>query len=100
MIASSVLFHHLSFLFLTQKYSVWLFLQTLKSFKVKMLVLSAIPGLVETWTSHFGFKPIGDTERRQLNHVNLMLFPGTELLIKNLEDTTEETGEVIGDTKL
>lgn len=70
--------------------------KTLKSFKVKMLVLSAIPGLVETWTSHFGFKPIGDTERRQLNHVNLMLFPGTELLIKNLEDTTEETGEIIG----
>ncbi|XP_042421099.1 increased DNA methylation 1-like isoform X1 [Zingiber officinale] len=70
--------------------------KTLKSFKVKMLVLSAIPGLVETWTSHFGFKSIGDIERRQLNHVNFMLFPGTELLIKNLEDTTEETGEVIG----
>ncbi|XP_074575334.1 increased DNA methylation 1 [Curcuma longa] len=70
--------------------------KTLKSFKVKMLVLSAIPGLVETWTSHFGFKPIRDTERRQLNHVNFMLFPGTEMLIKNLEDTTEETSEVIG----
>ncbi|WOL15639.1 increased DNA methylation 1-like [Canna indica] len=65
----------------------------LKSSKVKMLVLSAVPGLVETWTLHFGFKPIGDVERRQLKHINLMLFPGTELLIKNLEEsTTEESG--------
>ncbi|CAL9132510.1 unnamed protein product [Musa acuminata var. zebrina] len=65
----------------------------LKSFGVKMLVISAIPILVETWTSHFGFKPIEDVERRQLNHVNLMLFPGTALLIKQLEEpATEESG--------
>lgn len=67
----------------------------LRSFKVQMLVLSAIPGLVETWTSHFGFKPIGDIERRMLNHVSLMLFPGTELLIKYLgEAKVEESGAV------
>ncbi|RZS17133.1 hypothetical protein BHM03_00049248 [Ensete ventricosum] len=65
----------------------------LKSFGVKMLVISAIPILVETWTSHFGFKPIEDVERRHLNHVNLMLFPGTALLIKQLEEpTTEKSG--------
>lgn len=54
------------------------------SFKVKILVLSAIPSLVETWTAGFGFKPIGDEEKQELTNVSLMLFPGTILLKKNL----------------
>ncbi|KAG0528275.1 hypothetical protein BDA96_06G304600 [Sorghum bicolor] len=55
------------------------------SFNVKMLVLSAIPELVSTWVSGFGFKPIEDAERKQLHNVNLMLFPGTSLLTKRLD---------------
>jgi hypothetical protein len=57
----------------------------LRSFNVKMLVLSAIPELVSTWVSGFGFKPIEDAERKQLHNVNLMLFPGTSLLTKRLD---------------
>ncbi|XP_066380321.1 increased DNA methylation 1-like [Miscanthus floridulus] len=66
----------------------------LKSFHVKMLVLSAIPELVSTWVSGFGFKPIEEYERKQLDTINLMLFPGTSLLIKSLEDgtLTEKSG--------
>jgi hypothetical protein len=60
-------------------------MQMLRSFNVKMLVLSAIPELVSTWVSGFGFKPIEDTERKQLHNVNLMLFPGTSLLTKKLD---------------
>lgn len=63
-------------------------MQKLKSFHVKMLVLSAIPELVSTWVSGFGFKPIEEYERKQLDTINLMLFPGTSLLIKSLEDNT------------
>lgn len=63
------------------------------SFKVKMLVLSAIPSLVDTWTSGFGFKPIDDEEELQLAKVNLMLFPGTTLLTKNLHEVpSQESG--------
>lgn len=58
------------------------------SFKVKVLVLSAIPSLVETWTSGFGFKAIEDEEKQQLTDVNLMLFPGTTLLMKNLHEAS------------
>lgn len=61
-------------------------MQMLRSFHVKILVLSAIPELVSTWVSGFGFKPIDEDERKQLNTINLMLFPGTSLLTKNLED--------------
>nr|CAB3486282.1 unnamed protein product [Digitaria exilis] len=57
----------------------------LRSFNVKMLVLSAIPELVSTWVSGFGFKPIEDVERKQLHNVNLMLFPGTSLLTKRFD---------------
>ncbi|KAM3391846.1 hypothetical protein ACQJBY_013147 [Aegilops geniculata] len=57
----------------------------LRSFHVEMLVLSAIPELVNTWVSGFGFKPIKDDERKQLRNVNLMLFPGTSLLTKRLD---------------
>ncbi|KAL6844285.1 hypothetical protein ACP4OV_025958 [Aristida adscensionis] len=59
--------------------------QMLRSFHVKMLVLSAIPQLVSTWVSGFGFKPIEHNERKQLHNVNLMLFPGTSLLTKRLD---------------
>ncbi|XP_077252646.1 uncharacterized protein LOC143892062 isoform X2 [Tasmannia lanceolata] len=58
--------------------------EMLKSFKVERLVLSAIPSLVDTWTSGFGFKLMDDKEKEQLRRTNLMMFPGTTLLIKNL----------------
>uniref|UniRef100_A0A0D9WBK2 PHD-type domain-containing protein n=1 Tax=Leersia perrieri TaxID=77586 RepID=A0A0D9WBK2_9ORYZ len=57
----------------------------LRSFHVEMLVLSAIPELVNTWVSGFGFKPIEDDEKKQLRNINLMLFPGTSLLTKRLD---------------
>lgn len=56
----------------------------LKSFEVEKLVLIAIPDLVDTWMSGFGFKPMEDKEREKLNSINLMVFPGTTLLQKNL----------------
>ncbi|KAL6651714.1 hypothetical protein ACP70R_010639 [Stipagrostis hirtigluma subsp. patula] len=63
----------------------------LRSFNVRMLVLSAIPQLVSTWVSGFGFKPIEDDERKQLHNVDLMLFPGTSLLTKRLDGTMATT---------
>lgn len=56
----------------------------LTSFKVEKLIISAIPSLVETWTKGFGFKPVDKDEKKTLNKVNLMVFPGTVLLKKTL----------------
>lgn len=56
----------------------------LASFKVEKLVISAIPNLVETWTEGFGFIPLEDNEKKSLNKINLMVFPGTVLLKKPL----------------
>ncbi|CAO2035068.1 unnamed protein product [Urochloa humidicola] len=58
--------------------------ELLKSLKVEMLLLSAIPQLVDTWTSAFGFKEIDDSDKKQLSKVRLVSVPGTVLLKKNL----------------
>ncbi|KAM2058581.1 hypothetical protein ACFX16_031145 [Malus domestica] len=58
--------------------------EMLISFKVEKLVVAAIPDLVETWTQGFGFVPVEGDEKRSLNKINLMVFPGTMLLQKPL----------------
>lgn len=54
------------------------------SLKVEMLVITAIPDVVETWTVGFGFEPLEDYERKSLSHINLMVFPGTIWLKKTM----------------
>lgn len=54
------------------------------SFKVEKLVIAAIPDVVETWTEGFGFKLLEDNEKKSLNKINLMIFPGTIFLKKTL----------------
>ena len=58
--------------------------QMLKSLKVEMLLLSAIPHLVETWTSAFGFREIDGSDKKRLSKVRLASVPGTVLLKKDL----------------
>jgi len=62
-----------------------LIIEMLRFFHVKILVLSAIPELVNTWVSGFGFKPIEEYERKHLDTINLLLLPGTSLLTKSLD---------------
>ncbi|XP_021719215.1 uncharacterized protein LOC110686909 isoform X2 [Chenopodium quinoa] len=54
------------------------------SLKVEKLVITAIADLVETWTVGFGFVPVEEEEKRSLNKINLMVFPGTVMLKKTL----------------
>jgi hypothetical protein len=67
----------------------------LKALKVEMLLLSAIPNLVDTWTSAFGFRPIDDSDKKKLSRVRLASVPGTVLLKKDLYECSEtEAGEL------
>ncbi|CAL9220881.1 unnamed protein product [Arabidopsis halleri] len=63
--------------------------EMLMSLKVEKLVVAALPSLVETWTEGFGFKPMDDEERDALKSINLMVFPGTILLMKTLYESTK-----------
>lgn len=68
--------------------------ELLKSLKVEMLLLSAIPILVDTWTSAFGFRPIDDCDKKKLSKIRLASVPGTVVLKKALYDPPEtETGD-------
>lgn len=68
----------------------------LLSFKVKKLVIAAIPTLVETWTEGFGFIPVEDDEKKSLHRFNLMVFPGTILLKKALYSSGQNTEKTEG----
>ncbi|KAM0873361.1 hypothetical protein ACQ4PT_038152 [Festuca glaucescens] len=69
--------------------------EMLKSLKVEMLLLSAIPSLVDTCTSAFGFRPIDDSDKKKLSRIRLASVPGTVLLKKDLYKCSEtETGEL------
>ncbi|XP_047342703.1 increased DNA methylation 1-like [Impatiens glandulifera] len=56
----------------------------LYSLKVEMFVISAVPSLVETWVNGFSFQHMDAIERRSLSDVNLMVFPGTVWLKKQI----------------
>lgn len=65
--------------------------EILKSLEVEMLLLFAIPNLVDTWTSAFGFRPIEDSDKKKLSKVRLVSIPGTVLLKKDLYERSSET---------
>lgn len=68
----------------------------LMSFKVKKLVIAAIPSLVETWTEGFGFVTVENEEKQSLHKFNLMVFPGTVLLKKALYVSGQTTETTVG----
>ncbi|VAH47896.1 unnamed protein product [Triticum turgidum subsp. durum] len=65
--------------------------EMLKSLEVEMLLLFAIPSIVDTWTSAFGFRLIEESDKKKLSKVRLVSIPGTVLLKKDLYERSPET---------
>jgi len=61
-----------------------LYHQALGSLKVDKLVIPAVPELIDTWTSGFGFAPVNDLEKKPIKNLNLLVFPGVDMLGKSL----------------
>lgn len=58
--------------------------QALGSLKVDKLVIPAVPELMDTWTKGFGFTPVRESARKTIKNLNLVVFPGVDMLEKSL----------------
>ncbi|KAK7405902.1 hypothetical protein VNO78_07514 [Psophocarpus tetragonolobus] len=65
---------------------------TLCSLKVENLVIPAIAELTHTWTTVFGFTHVDELLRQEMKSLNMMVFPGIDMLQKLLVEQEKHEG--------
>jgi len=60
--------------------------------KVEKLVIPAVAELTHTWTTVFGFTYLDESLRQEMKSLNMMVFPGIDMLQKLLVEQGNHEG--------